>query len=80
MSNEQKLCEVVIFQLRSMPNAIKCIDQVLQSRILVYCCSQEFWYIVSCLDIKLEHLRTTIVTAKNRFKVAKCEEPCSVFL
>ena len=32
MSNEQKLCEVKIFQLQSMSNAIKCID--LHSRIL----------------------------------------------
>ena len=27
MSNEQKLCQVKIFQLQSMSNAIRCIDQ-----------------------------------------------------
>ena len=27
MSNEQKLCEVKIFQLKSMSNVIRCIDQ-----------------------------------------------------
>ena len=43
MSVEQKLCEVKIFQLQSMSNAIKCIDQRFAFKL---------WYIISGLDIQ----------------------------
>ena len=56
MSNEQKLCEVKIFQLQSMSNAIRCIDQrfaLKNSRI-------------SCLALifNLNNRRTTILYTK----------------
>ena len=57
MSIEQKLCEVKIFQLQSMSNAIRCIDQRFafkNSRI-------------SCLALifNLNNLRTTVLYAKK---------------
>ena len=57
MNNEQKLCEVKIFQLKSMLNAISCIDQRFEfknSRI-------------SCLAVifNLKNPSTTVLYAKK---------------
>ena len=57
MSNEQKLCKVKKFQIQSMSNAMRCIDQrfaFMNSRF-------------SCLAliINLNHWRTTILYAKK---------------
>ena len=63
MSIEQKLCKVKIFQLKSMSNAIGCINQ---------------WFVfknsrISCLALiyNLNNPRTTILYAKK--SVAGCE-------
>ena len=68
MSIEQKLCKVKIFQLQSMSNAIRCIDQRFafkNSRI-------------SCLALifKLKNPSTTVLYAKL---VAKYDERYTVF-
>ena len=57
MSIEQKLCTVKIFQLQSMLNVIRCIDQRL---VLKNSC-------VSCLALtfKLKNLSTTVLYAKK---------------
>ena len=57
MSIEQKLCKVKIFQLQSMSNAIRCIDQ----RFAVKNSS------ISCLALifKLKNQSKTILHAKK---------------
>ena len=71
MNIEQKLCKVKIFQLQSMLDAIRCIDQrfaLKNSRI-------------SCLAliINLNNPRTIVLYAKNRLQVAKYDESYTVF-
>ena len=57
MSTEQKMCEVKIFQLQSMTNTIKCIDQRFAFKISR----------ISCLALtyNLNNPRTTVLYAKN---------------
>ena len=71
MSNEQKFVQSETFQLKSMLNAKRCIDQrfvVKNSRI-------------SCLALifNLSNLRTTILHSKKRLPVAKQEKSYTVF-
>ena len=63
MSIEQKLCEVKIFQLQSMSNAIRCIDQRFAFKNSG----------ISCLALifNLSNLRTTVLHSKKRLPVAK---------
>ena len=43
-------------------------------------CVQEFWYIVSCLDIQLEQSENnSLVCKKNPLQVAKYDESYTVF-
>ena len=66
MSIEQKLCEVKIFQLRSMLNTIRCIDQ----RFV-------FKNFVSGLDIQLKNPVAGMV-AGGKFQ-AKYDESYTIF-
>ena len=65
MSIEQNLCEVKIFQLQSMSNAIRCIDQKV--------CDQEFSYFVSGLDIQLEKSEYDSPVAKKSVAVGEIQ-------
>ena len=72
MSIEQKLCEVKIFQLQSMSNAIRCIDQR-----FAYSC-------ISCLALifNLNNPSTTVLYEKNQpgsVQLAKYDESYTVF-
>ena len=49
MRIEQKMCKVKIFQLQSMLDVIRCIDER-----FVFKNNEEFSYFVSGLDIQLE--------------------------
>ena len=71
MSIEQKLCEVKMFQLQSMSNAITCINK----RLAV----ENYGASCQALIFNLSNLRTTILMAKNKFKVAGCGKSLSVF-
>ena len=66
MSIERKLCEVKIFQLQSMSNAIRCIDQRFAFKN----------YRISCLALifNLNNLSTTVLYTKNWLQVAKYDE------
>ena len=57
MSIEQKLCKVIIFQLQSMSNWVKCINQRL---VFKYSC-------IECLALtfNLNNPRTTVLYAKK---------------
>ena len=57
MSIEQKLCKVKIFQLQSMSNAIKCIDQRFAFKN----------FAISCLALifNLKNPSTTVLYAKK---------------
>ena len=57
MSIEQKLCKVKIFQLQSMSNAIRCIDQWFAFKN----------YRISCLFLifNLKNPRSTVLYAKK---------------
>ena len=73
MSTKQNMCKEKIFQLRSMSNAITYLKKV---------CSQEFWYILSGLDIQHEQSqipRMKIQHASNSFKVVKYDMSYTVF-
>ena len=63
MSNEQKLCEVKIFQLQSMSNAVRCIDQRFAFKNSG----------ISCLALiyNLNNPRTAVMYEKNCLQVAK---------
>ena len=72
MSIEQKLCKVKILKLQSMSSLITCIDkrfEVTNSGI-------------SCLALILNssNPRTTILHARNRFKVARYDKSSTVFV
>ena len=60
MSIEQNLCQVKMFQLQSMLNWIKCINQMFNT-----VCIQEFLYFVSGLDIQLEQSKNYNPVSKN---------------
>ena len=68
---EQKLCEVKIFQLQSMPNARRYTDK----RFPVEDSG------ISCLALifNLSNPRTTIQHAKTWFKVARCDQSSTVY-
>ena len=68
MRIEQKLCEVKIFQLQSMSNAIRCIDQ----RFAL------FWCIVSGLDIRPEQSKNDNPAPKKL--VQGCEKRRVIYL
>ena len=57
MSIEQKLCEVKIFQLQSMSNAIRCIDQRFVFKNSGISCP--------ALIFNLNNLSTTVLYAKK---------------
>ena len=63
MINEQKLCEVKIFQLQSMSNAIRYINQRFAFMNSGFSCL--------ALIFNLSYLRSTILHAKKRLQVAK---------
>ena len=63
MSNDQKVCIVKKFQLQSMSNAIRCIDQGFAFKNSGILCL--------ALMFNLGNPRTTILHAKKRLQVAK---------
>ena len=74
MSIEQKLCEVKIFPLQSMSNAIRSIDQRFVFKNSRISCLSRL-----ALIFNLNNRRTTILYAKNRLQVAKYDESYTVF-
>ena len=68
MSNEQNLCEVKIFQLKSMSNAIRCIDQRFAFKNSG----------ISCLAL-IFNLRNLRMHSKKQLPVAKQVMSCVVF-
>ena len=71
MSIEKKLREVKIFQLQSLSNAIRCIDQRFALRILVF----RVWPWYSIWTIREQQA----CMQKNPLQVAKYNESCTVF-
>ena len=71
MSVEQKLCKVKIFQLKSMSNVRRCIDQR-------YAFKNSG---ISCLALmfNLSNLRTTILHSKKQLPVAKHVKSYAIF-
>ena len=63
MSIEPKICEVKIFQLQSLSNAVRCIDQ----RFV-----QEFWYFVSGHNVQSERLQVATRKHFNQYTVFFC--------
>ena len=60
MSYRQKLCQVKIFQLHSMSNAIRCINQCFEFESSVFLCLT--------LIYNLSNLRTTILHSKKQLQ------------
>ena len=76
---EQKLCEVKIFQLQSMSNAITCIDKrFVVKNTVISCLASRFDLLAAyCPDYSClysSNPRMKILHAKNRFKVARYDE------
>ena len=71
MNIEQKLCKEKIFQLKSMPNAIRCIDKRFEVKNSG----------ISCLALifNLSSPRMTILHPKKWFQVAKFDESLPFF-
>ena len=63
IGNEQKLCKVKIFQLQSMSNVIKCIDQRFAFENSGIACL--------ALIFNLSYPRSTILQAKKQLQVVK---------
>ena len=71
MSIEQKVCEVNIFQLQSMSNAIRCIDQRFAFKNSRISCLA----LIFNLNIRVRQSWTQ----KNRFQMANYDESYAVF-
>ena len=71
MCIQQKLCKVKIFQLQSMLNVIRCIDQSLHSRIFIF----RVWPWYSIWKIQVQQS----CTRKNLLQPAKYDESYTVF-
>ena len=71
LSIEQKLCELKIFQLQSMSNAKRCIDQRFAFKNSG----------VSCLALifNLKNPSTTVLYEKTRLQVAKYDKLYTIF-
>ena len=71
MNIEQKLCKEKIFQLKSMPNTIRCIDKRFEVKNSG----------ISCLALifNLSNPRMTILHPKKWFQVAKYDESLPFF-
>ena len=74
MSIEQKFCKVKIFELQSMLNVIRCINQRFGFKNSRISCLATL-----ALIFILNNPRSTVLNAKNQFQMAKYDESYTFF-